>query len=222
MVPPVRKSSLRCTAVALIAGALAGGVALTACAPASESAPTTAPPSQTPAPSPDPSGSEGSGNGGGAGASSDPVIPACGGIITDAQVRESFSPEMEPWSGPEQVAITNGFGPSALAAFEGAKSVTECYWGVPLSGHTVNMFVATLPPETRAGLVADLRDSNYVESQSNGITLFSYTVNDDGWQQNIWFGFVGNVWVASVQAWEQAVVELAFENIRAANPGWES
>ena len=128
---------------------------------------------------------------------------------------------MEPWSGPEGVAITNGFGPSALAAFEGAKSVTECYWGVPLSGHTVNMFVATLTPDARAELVADLRGSNYVESQSNGVTLFSHTIDDDGWQQNIWFGFVGNVWVASVQAWEQAVVELAFDNIRAANPGWE-
>lgn len=206
---------------AALAIAAFAGIALTlsGCAPA---APDPEPTASESAPAPDIT------DGGATGEAETPseagesvVIPGCDEIIPLAQVQAKLGANFEPWEGPEDTGhLTASLGPSAVTAFEAATAVQPCYWGVPLSDHTTNLFVAKLPTASRVALVDDLRSSDYVETESQGITLFHHTVNDGVMEQTNWFGFEGDVWVASTHYGEQLPVELAFAGVRAANPDW--
>lgn len=152
------------------------------------------------------------------------VIPECSGVMTDEQVAERLSPEFASWEGPErsgaQLPTAIYLGPVAQRALAAATQVRPCYWGVPLSDVVVSMFVAELPTAERVRLVSDLRDSAYAESNADGVTLFTHSTDDGIWKQTNWYGFLGDVWVASFHQGEQVPIEIAFENIRAANPEW--
>lgn len=151
-------------------------------------------------------------------------IPECAGVLTDEQVTELFGPELSAWDGPDaetqQLIWAASLGPAALSAIDEALSLKKCYWGVPLSDVIESAFVAELSVETREALLSGLRDSEYTESSADGITLFTHTFDDDGWVQTNWYGFVGNVWVASFGGQGQVPVERVFENLRALNPDW--
>ncbi|UTX51866.1 hypothetical protein [Leucobacter aridicollis] len=199
-------------------------LALTACGPASTNSEPRPTDSEI-APAPGDADGEAAGDTG-AVAPSDPgppvTIPPCDTLIPLAQVQAKLGENFEPWDGPDDEAhLTASLGQSAASAFEAATEVVPCYWGVPLSDHTTNIFVANLPTAIRAGLVEDLRRSDYVESESQGVVLFTHTVDDGTMKQTNWFGFQGDVWVASTHFGEQLPIELAFAGIRAANPDWQ-
>lgn len=152
------------------------------------------------------------------------TIPECAGLMTEEQVAERLFPDFEPWAGPgaksEQVARESWLGPVAGDAFDKALQSRSCYWGRPNSGLTTSAIVVQLPTDVRVNFVKELRKSLYEESSSQGITMFTHTIDDGVWLQTNWYGFVGDVWVYSLNYGPTVAIETAFENLRAAKPEW--
>ncbi|MBP6685319.1 MAG: hypothetical protein KA158_07835 [Leucobacter sp.] len=159
----------------------------------------------------------------GVGADFDVVIPECPSLITDEEAQRIFLPNFEEGVGPS-AAFQEEFrrarlGPAAGAALDEAVEFRSCVWGVQLSDLVEHLFVAELPSNVLRDLVVDLRSSSYVESQSGAVTLFSHAFGEP--EAYNWYGFSGNVWVASFGQRGAAPIEAAFANLRAANPEWQ-
>lgn len=150
------------------------------------------------------------------------VIPGCDGLITDDQAKAELYPDYVRWDGFDDPRwITKSFGQAAVTAYDAAVSVVTCDWGVPDSNHLTHLIVAELPTKAREQLVAELRDSAYVETVIDGVTHFSHESTDaDGVTQRNWYGFVGNVWVAAVHARGEEAIQVVFDNLRDLNPEW--
>lgn len=150
------------------------------------------------------------------------IIPECSGLITDAQARSALHPDYVAWDGFDDPLWAKQFlGPAALAAYGGAKAITQCDWGVPNSNHLTHVFVATLSTEARERFVGSLRDSDFTETSLDGTAIFSYvSAKDDGWKQRSWYGIVGNVWVGAFHTRGVEAIEVVVSNLRELNPEW--
>lgn len=152
-------------------------------------------------------------------------LPGCHRLIPALQVHERFSPMFETWAGPDDEAkrlqLAAWLGPTALDAYAAATEVRHCYWGVPLSDVIVSTFTAVLPEAAGAQLVASLRQSHYLEIPGQGATLFTHTWDDGTWRQTNWYGFTGDVWVASFGYGDRVPVDLILENLRQQHPDWK-
>lgn len=152
----------------------------------------------------------------------DITIPSCDELITPAEARDLFAADFESGLGPspesrEEIRRSR-LGPDAVSAYEQVTEFVPCYWGVPLSGLIEHLFVAELPSDVRAELLTSLRASAYDETSADGIALFSYTFGEP--RATTWYGFVGDIWVASFGERGSVPIELVFDKLRAANPEW--
>lgn len=153
----------------------------------------------------------------------DVTIPECSSLITDEEAQQIFLPSFEEGVGPsaafQEEYRQSRMGPAAVAALDEAVEFRSCVWGVPLSGLVEHLFVAELPSAVTQDIVAELRSSSYVESQSGDVTLFSYTFGDP--EAYNWYGFSGDVWVGSFGQRGAAPIEAGFGNLRGAHPDWQ-
>ena len=152
-------------------------------------------------------------------------LPGCDSLIPELEVHEQFSPEFETWAGPDeetkQLQLATWLGPTALDAYAAATEVRHCYWGISLSDVSVSTFTAVLPEATQAELISSLRQSHYVEVPGNEATLFTHTKDDGTWRQTNWYGFTGDVWVASFGYGDRAPVDVILKNLREQFPDWK-
>lgn len=148
------------------------------------------------------------------------VIPGCEGILTDAQVA-AFAPTYVAIADPDATRLyevhRHTLGPVALQSLDSALQVRHCSWGLPNSDDLVHVIVAELPGDVRDSFIAELRNSVYVESQSDDVAVF---VDPNGTPHvgRNWYGFKGPIWVAMVPNHDDVGAQI-FENLEAANPG---
>lgn len=187
---------------------------LSACAPAAVDEPTPTevqpePIEPTPTPSPTPT--------------EQPfLIPACSELLTDQQLAELFSPEIEFIIGDDAIRLQQLFhdsslGPVAQDALTQATQVEQCVWGFPNSDGVFPLIAAELPDDVRDHLISELRNSVFTETTTGDVTEFVY-VGHEG-QVSAWYGFVDNLWVAERPGGHSAHIgHQVIENVRAQNP----
>lgn len=204
---------VRCAAAAAL---LALGIGASGCAPEREAQPTADPtpaPSATRAPeateTPSPTES----------APASITVPACGDLIPLEAVAERFAPDwtMVEENSAQLIEVFRGaLGPAALQALDQAEQQKHCTWGVPNSDILIHVNVAELPDDVREELIAALQDSDFQESETDGVRVFTYEFPGAVvGASDISYGFVDNVWIASFGS---GLGDLAVTGMRHANP----
>lgn len=135
-------------------------------------------------------------------APSAPAAPAaladCETLLPIDQARAEMGVDtvefMRQTNDAERVATSPVYGPSAVAAFAAATDARTCAWGIPNSDGFLDFTVATIPDAEREQFLAELRASDYVESDMGGVPTFELMVAGVGWggdEGPVRFAFVG-------------------------------
>ena len=144
------------------------------------------------------------------------MIPECTQLITAEELSSLFSPKTEPVVDPYATNLAKihrlQLGPAARQAQSAATQYRPCAWGLPSSDSVTYLFVAELPDQVRDRLLAELRDSDYEESASGDIAMFSHTSSGGRPVTNL-YGFKGNAWVATEGSGGISLVEFIFKKL---------
>lgn len=122
--------------------------------------------------------------------------------------------------------FNDSVGPVARNAMAEALQLRGCTW--PVQYHNiVTQYVAEIPPETRETLIAELRDSLYVESTAGPALRFDYTEHGDpdaliAIDTDITYLFLGEIWIAIVGNGQLDYAQGALDGLFAVNPGLAS
>lgn len=147
------------------------------------------------------------------------TVPSCEELIPLEAVAERFSPDwtVVEENSPQLIEVFRGaLGPVALQALDQAEQQKHCTWGIPHSDLLIHVNVAELPDDVGEELVAALEDSDYQESETDGVRVFTYVFPGAVvGASDISYGFVDNVWIASFGS---GLGDLAVRGMRHANP----
>lgn len=130
------------------------------------------------------------------------VLPSCSELLpidtARAAVGTTHLEQFEPSPVHKEYAYAESFGPVAIEALDGAEQVVQCSWGYPNSDGVATVFVAKLSPDSRERLVTSLRDSVFVERQSDQALIFEDHDPNRRKSMAVSYGFVGDVWVTHI------------------------
>ena len=147
------------------------------------------------------------------------TVPSCEELIPLEAVAERFSPDwtVVEENSPQLIEVFRGaLGPVALQALDQAEQQKHCTWGIPHSDLLIHVNVAELPDDVGEELVAALEDSDYQESETDGVRVFTYVFPGAVvGASDISYGFVDDVWIASFGS---GLGDLAVRGMRQANP----
>lgn len=122
--------------------------------------------------------------------------------------------------------FNDSVGPVARNAMAEAVQLRGCTW--PVQYHNiVTQYVAEIPSETQESLIAELRDSLYVESTAGPALRFDHTEHGDPdalitIDTDITYLFLGEVWIAIVGNGQLDYAQGALDGLFAVNPGLAS
>lgn len=118
--------------------------------------------------------------------------------------------------------FNDSVGPVARNAMAEATQLRGCTW--PVQYHNiVTQYVAEIPSETRETLIAELRDSLYLESTAGPALRFDHTEHGDPEalitiDTNITYLFLGEIWIAIVGNGQLDYAQGALDGLIAVNP----
>lgn len=143
------------------------------------------------------------------------VIPECDDLIPLAEVQQTVDVDWVRFDdAAEHVSrLHSKLGPATISAMERTTQHRYCFWGQPNSDGMSDVYLAELPDDARETLLAELRDSDFVESEHEGATVFTYRPAAIG-TADVWQAFDGGTWVVASGA---ALGPRALEGLRAAN-----
>lgn len=121
-------------------------------------------------------------------------FPECVEVFPPEEVVEAapdFAPE--PWVTTELTWLDRMPGPAARTAVQQATNTLECMWGVPNSDRLIMLWIAELPDEVRDTLIGELRDSNFVEGEQDGMITFNLKGEPTLIGDYFWYGFRDSV-----------------------------
>ncbi len=130
------------------------------------------------------------------------VIPECEQLVPIDVVHEKLGPAFvfTPESGPFRDMLLGAVGPSAQEAISRAEQTSFCSWGIPQSDGLNLLMVAELPADARDAFLAELRASEFVETETAGSPTFVWEDEPGLSQRFLWYGFTGDLLVISVGA----------------------
>ncbi len=150
------------------------------------------------------------------------VVPSCDEILPIESIHAFLNDdrverhEVGP-DGLERLA-SEPFGPSAVAAYQGALQLTHCTWGYPQSDGFADVVFAELSPESTASFTAALEDSVFVKRTSGAAVIYEDLDPQRRKSLPVRHGFIGNIWVGTTGSISGYFFEPALTRMSELNP----
>ncbi|QIM19497.1 hypothetical protein G7066_14600 [Leucobacter coleopterorum] len=149
------------------------------------------------------------------------TFPACEELVTQeeitAHVGDGFI--FIPGQSSEDGLLQSALGPSAKAALDQAVQSSYCIWAIPQSDGSTVLLSAELPDKARDTFLAELRASDFTETEINGSPTFVWETDQHYGPRFVWYGFSGNILVTSLALSPNGEIgKIALARIKEANP----